>query len=97
MIENLRTPMLIDIDDDFRVGVGAEVIATAFELAAEFGKVINLAIEDHPDVAVGIRHRLMATGHINNGKTPKSQSERSIKVKALIIRTSMRDRRRHAL
>src|SRR5262249_26471313 len=73
-IQNVVTPLLVTVDDDFGVAVGAKLVAVAQQFALEFGEIVNLAVEDDPDRAFAIRHRLMAAGKIDDGETPEAEA-----------------------
>jgi hypothetical protein len=44
--------------DDFGVALRVKVVAAAFKLTAQFGKVINLTVEYDPDALVLVVDRL---------------------------------------
>src|SRR6267378_1478487 len=89
MIEYLIAPLLIPVDDDFRIGSGAEDVPICFQLAPELKKIVDLAIEDHPDGLFLVRHGLVATRKIDDREPSKTESERPCHVIALVIRASM--------
>ncbi len=47
---------------------GAEPMAARFELGAQLGEVVDLAVEDDPDRAVLVGHRLIAGGEIDDAQ-----------------------------
>src|SRR5688572_3437507 len=96
MSENIGAPLLISVNDDLRVRAGAKAMALFLQFGPELLVVVNLAIEDHPDLLVGVRHRLMPPGQIDDGEAAEAQPERSRDEIALIIGTAMRNRTRHA-
>ena len=61
--------------------------------------VVDFAVEDDDEAAVGRDHRLMADRReIENGETPEAQGETGLLIdpRAAVIRTAMPQRRRHA-
>ena len=61
--------------------------------------VVDLAVEDDDEAAVGRDHRLVAVrGEIEDGETPEAEGETGLLVdpRAAVIRTAMPQRRRHA-
>jgi hypothetical protein len=48
------------MDDDFGIAVSIKLMAAAFEFAAQFGKVVDLAVEYDPDglVSMMLRRRM---------------------------------------
>ena len=55
-----RSPGVPAIDDDLGVAAAAKRITQRRQLAAEFCKVVYLAVVGNPDIAISARHRLMA-------------------------------------
>src|SRR6185436_7891196 len=62
VIDALLAPFFVSVNDDFSVGARVKVIAQGFQLDAQFGKVVNLAVVSDHDVAVAAGHRLMTRG-----------------------------------
>ncbi len=54
-MQSLGTFFFIQVDQSFSIAVGAEAMASADEVVAQFLIVVNLAVEDYPDAAVLIR------------------------------------------
>src|SRR5208337_3141769 len=79
------------MNDDFGVAVGVEAMAAAFEFGAEFGKVVNFAVEDDPGAAVFVEDRLMAAGEINDAEAPHPKSRAVLDEDALVVRTAVDD------
>ncbi len=52
VLKAVRALLLVEVDDDFRVGVGAELVPLRDERRAQFLEIVNLAVEDDPDGAV---------------------------------------------
>ena len=57
-----RAALLVQVDENFGVGLGPETMALPFELGAELAEVVDLAVEDHADRPVLVRHRLIRRG-----------------------------------
>ena len=66
-------------------------MSPAFELLAELAEVVDLAVEDDPDRLLGVGHRLMAAGQIDNRQSAKAEAERTRDVHALIVRPTVGD------
>jgi hypothetical protein len=57
---------------------------------AELDVVVDLAIEDQPDRAVFISHRLMpGRREIYDGQPPMAESDAAIDIQTAIVRTAM--------
>src|SRR5690348_14531505 len=65
------------------------MLPQGFQLTFQLGEIVNLAVKYDPDGLLRIRHRLMATFQVNNGKPPESKAERPIQVIALVIGTTV--------
>ena len=63
----------------------------------EFGEIVNLSVENHPNGFLLVRHRLMAAGKVDDREPAESETQRARDEIAFIIRTSMRDGFRHRL
>ena len=77
--------LFVGVDDGFGVGLGAEAMAAGLELAAELAMVVDLAVEDDPDRAVFVGHRLLAAGPVDDRQAPVTEARpRGVKVAAAI-------------
>ena len=85
VIDAVVAVLFVGVNDRFGVGLGAELMAAGLELAAQFAVVIDFAVEDDPDGSVFVGHRLLASGPVDDGQSPVTESEpRSVKVAAAI-------------
>src|SRR6516162_3908473 len=89
--ENLRSPLLVPMDNHLGVRVCSKCMTTSQQIGANFLEIVNLAIENHPDLLLKVRHRLMTSGQINDRKTPEAESERTVKIVPLVIRAAVYD------
>ena len=53
-VENILTPLLVAMDNHFGVATCQKSVSKRFEIVAEFGKIVNLAVEDDPDRALAV-------------------------------------------
>ena len=90
-IQYFVAPMLVSVNNDFRIGIGLEYVAEALEFLSEFFKVINLAVEDHPDGFFSIGHGLMTASQIDNRKAAEAKSEWTVEVVAFVVGASVSD------
>src|SRR5258706_6195171 len=72
-------------------------MAVRLKFALQFGKIVNFPIENYPDGLILVRHRLMATGKVNNGQSAETKSQWSGKKVTFIIRTTVDDGSGHSL
>ena len=85
-LEHLVAPLLVSVDDDLGVRPRAERVAESFQLAPQLQKIVDLAVEHHPDGLVLIGHGLMTAREIDDGEPPKAESDRPRHVVPLIVR-----------
>ena len=77
--------LLVGVDDGFGVGLGAERWPRASQVAAQLAVVVDLAVEDDPDRAVLVGHRLLAAGAVDDGQAPVAERHpRRVKVAAAV-------------
>ena len=89
MIEDLFPPLLITMDNHFRVGARPEDVSSLFEFRTQFLEVINLAVQDDPYLLLRVGHRLVPAGQIDNRQPPKAEPNRAVKIVSLVIRATM--------
>ncbi len=66
-VGQIGAPFAVAVKENFGVGVVRDEAVTAgYELSAELGEIIDLAVENDDVVAVGRDHRLLAAGVIEN-------------------------------
>src|SRR6202167_1235755 len=85
------------MNNHFRIGVGAEVMATAFELRAQVGKVINLAVEHDPRAAIFVEDGLMASGEVDDAETAHAKTSAIGDVESFVIRAAVHDLLAHVV
>src|SRR6185312_15094764 len=57
--EPLDTPLLVAMDDHFRVATAAKAVTELHELRSKAVEVVDLSVEDEPDARVFIGHGLI--------------------------------------
>ena len=75
ILQAVRALLLVEVEDDFRVGVGAELVSLRDERRAQFLEIVDLAVEDDPDRAVLVRERLMSLGQVNDAQPAMAESD----------------------
>src|SRR5271157_314049 len=79
------------MNNDFGVGVGIEAMAAAFELGAEFGKVVNFAVENDPCVAVFVEDGLMSSGEVDDAEAAHAETSAVGDVETLVVGAAVHD------
>jgi hypothetical protein len=62
LLHHFSAPLLIAMNDDFSIRMGAEGVSSGNQLCAQFLKVVNLAVEGDPYGLIFIAHGLMTGG-----------------------------------
>src|SRR5690348_11189727 len=76
MLDTRLAPLLIRGEYDFRVRRRFEVVLVLSELSAEFFVVVDLAVENDPELAIVAHHRLMAgRRQVEDRQTAKPESQ----------------------
>src|SRR5262249_36612210 len=69
-------PFYISVEYDFRIGVAGKLMPSPEEFLPDLAEVINLAVECHHRRAIGVRHRLPASGRkIDDGQSPVAKPD----------------------
>src|SRR5438445_5170739 len=78
--------------------IGDEYGAELFEFGTQFLEIVDLAVEDDAQRAVGSRHRLFAAGKVEKREAAKAQICAAVGFDqiGLVIGSAMGDARRHA-
>ena len=84
-------PLLVGMDDGFGVATRPVAMTGGFELRADVGVVVDLAVEDDPDRPVFVRQRLMAGCHIDDAQPAMGQTGEVVDVDAGFVRATMPD------
>src|ERR1039458_2535976 len=87
--------LFVEMNNDFGVGVGVKAMAAAFELGAEFGKVVNLAVENDPCAAVFVEDRLMAAGEVDDTEAAHAETSAVGDVESLVVGAAVHDLAAH--
>src|SRR5438309_2087259 len=96
MIQDFGAPFFVAVNNRLCVRVRAKTMAAFLKLDAQLLEVVNLAVKDHPHSFLRIRHRLMASDQINDGKAPEAKPYCTGNKVALVVRTTMYHRLGHS-
>ena len=91
----LRPVLLVEVHEHLRVGMGAERVPLALELAPQLGVVVDLAVLDDDAGAVLVRDRLVAAGEVDDREPPGGEGDGAVGVLAGAVRASVDERGAH--
>src|SRR5580692_9934042 len=85
------------MDNYFSVGVGIEAVSALFEIGTQLWKVVNLAVEDHPDGSILVEHWLVASRQVDDTEAAHSQPSAVFDEDSFVIRSAVHDGLAHAV
>src|SRR2546422_4548247 len=91
----VRTEALIQRNDRLDVARRAEGITGEGILAAQLRRVVDLAVANHPDGAIGVLEWLVAGGQVHDGEPAGTQPRALVTHDALAVGTAMSQRGCH--
>ncbi len=91
-----RSPLLIGVDDDLAVALGAEGVPRRLKLGAQLAVVVDLAVVDEPDSLVFVGEGLMAPGAIDDAQAAVPEAYRLSLERSSVVRSAMDERGGHA-
>ena len=94
-VEHLRPPCFPTVDQHFAVARRNEDVSCGCELASQRAKVVNLAVEDDRNRAVGGHERLPAQGKVDHRQPAMTEADRTVEMESVGVRAAMRERGRH--
>src|SRR5207237_4527280 len=72
--DGVRAEPLVEGNDRFDVAVRAEGIAPCGRFLPQRRRIVDLAVADHPDLAVGALERLVAGREIHDGEPARTHA-----------------------
>ena len=88
--------LLVEVQQDLRIAVGAEAMAPfPLEVAPQFAVVVDLAVLDDVERPVLIRDRLIARLEIDDREPPRRERDLSVAEFAEAVRAAMDERGAH--
>jgi len=79
------------LEENFRIGLGAEGGSTSFEIATELEVVVNLSIKNDVPASICGGHGLGSAGEIENTEAAMTEADSGISVGALGVGPSMKE------
>ena len=95
LLEDAFAVLLVEVDDDLGVGVGAEHVALGLQLRLALGIVEQLAVEDDGDALILVEDRLLAVAEADDGKAAVGEAEAGAQQESVVVRAAMPERLRH--
>ena len=90
--------LLVQMDDDFGIGMRRELVSAPISSVAQLGVVVDLAIEDQPHRAVFVRHRLMSGfRQVDDRQPAQAETNGAVDVAAGAVGAPMKHRIAHPL
>src|SRR5258708_2789834 len=74
-----------------------KAVAALLEVCPQLGKIVDLAVENHPDRPVLIENGLVPTRQVNDAEAAHPQADTVLDEDSLVIRTSVHDSLAHAV
>ena len=96
----LLAPGAIALQQHLGVGVaGEEPVAARLELRAQLGVIVDLAVVDNRDLALGVPHGLRPMREVDDGEAPVPEEEAGLRlqVETVSVRPPMSERSGHPL
>ncbi len=97
LLEDALAVLLVEVDDDLGIGVGAEDVALGLQLCLALGIVEQLAVVDDGDGAILVEDRLLAVAETDDGEAAVGEPEAGAQEEAVVVRAAVPERLRHAL
>ncbi|KPZ06452.1 hypothetical protein ALO94_200981 [Pseudomonas syringae pv. spinaceae] len=89
--QHLCAPRVVALEQYLGVATGMELIAKAFQLGTQFGKVVDRTVEGHRQAKVAVDHRLRrAVRQVHDFQTAMPKGNRPLAMKPPRIRAARR-------
>ncbi len=89
--DGVAPPLLVCVDDRFRVGGRVEPVPVRLELGAQLVVVVDLAVEHDPDGAILVVNRLMPGREVDDAQAAHPKRHLLVHPHALIVRSAVAD------
>ena len=75
MLEHVDAHLVVEMDEHFRIAIGAEAMPFGLQLTPQLSVIIDFAIEGDDGRAIGAHHGLIAIFEINDLQSPHAHSK----------------------
>ena len=86
----LLTPLLVGVDDRFRVAACLVTVSARLEVAADLGMVVDFAVVRDPDRVVLVGERLLPRAQIDDAQTAMGEGRDAVAVESCFVRAAIR-------
>jgi len=87
----MNTVFLVQVDEDFAIGVGAEDVPSCLQIPSDALKVVELAVHDHTDRFIFVGDGLIPSAQVDDRQSAVAQTDSVVSryPHALIVGTPM--------
>jgi hypothetical protein len=78
VVDAVRPVLLIQVQDGLAVGARAVGVAARFQARPVLGMVIDLSVEDEPQAAILVAHRLIARDEVDDAQPSEPEAQPSV-------------------
>ena len=89
LLNTIASHLLVKMDNHLSISVGAETMASAFELPAKLQKVINLSVVHNANSLVFVENRLVTSGKVDYTEPAHAQAGAVLYKNAFVIGPAM--------
>ena len=91
VMDEVRTVLLVEMNDRFRIGIGGETVPASLQIRSELPIIVDLAVEYDPDRPVLVRQRLMAAGDVDDAEPAHPEAHGAVHIDAFVVGTPVND------
>ena len=89
LANTLGPKFFVQMNNNLGIATGIETVTTGLQSPPQLWKIVNFAIENHPDALVLVVYRLVAPGHIDDAQPPHPQPYAIAHIEPFVVRTPM--------
>jgi len=90
-IDEIGTVILVEMDDRLRVAVRRESMTGSLEGLPEILEIVDLPVENHPDVPLLVGNRLGPRLKVDHRQSPHGQSDTVSRMETVFVRPAVND------
>jgi hypothetical protein len=96
-VDDVRSPLLVPVEDDLPVAPGAEPVPRALELGTDVEVVVDLAVEHEGEGSFLVEERLVSALEVDDREAPEAEVAGPVHDLALVVGAPVREEIAHAL
>src|SRR5258708_1563018 len=85
VLNAIAAVLFVKMNDGFGIAIGAIAVAALLQFLAQFGVIVDFAVEDNPNCAVFVAERLVPAGDINDAQTAHADCGWPVGINAFIV------------